>query len=117
MRIRKIEKTRQAEERLKKEVCVVEEAGKRAKLTEKEYKPPSLGNRFFKSILSNPNLGFQVMVIILTLASENVQMDRRIEGMTTTVEKIRNITEVINHTMTSVRAAAEGPKKIRQMLE
>lgn len=111
MRIRKMKKGNV----VKKDLCVLNEPRNRAEKTDKEYKPPS--EHFLKRIFSNPNLGFQIMVIIITIASENVQMDRRIEGMTSTVEKIRNITEVLNNTMTSVKAAAEAPRKIRQMLE
>lgn len=117
MRIRKIEINGRDKAAAPQELCVLNDPEKRAKRTEKVYKSAETGNSFFKNILSNPNLGFQIMVIILTIASENVQMDRRIAGMTTTVEKIRNITEVIGATMTSVKAASEAPKKIRQMLE
>lgn len=73
--------------------------------------------RFIRKVLDNPNFSFQLMVIILTLASENVQMDRRIEGMTSTVDRIRSIAEVINNTMNSVKVAAEAPKTIRRLLE
>lgn len=73
--------------------------------------------RVIRKILDNPNFSFQIMVIILTLASENVQMDRRIEGMTTTVDRVRSIAEVINNTMQSVKVAAEAPKTIRRLLE
>lgn len=73
--------------------------------------------RFMRKVLDNPNLGFQIMVIILTLASDNIKMERRIEGMTTTVDKIRNITDVLNNTMGSVKVASEAPRKIRQLLE
>lgn len=73
--------------------------------------------RFIRRVLDNPNFSFQLMVIILTLASENVQMDRRIDGMTSTVDRVRNIAEVINNTMNSVKVAAEAPKTIRRLLE
>lgn len=83
-------------------------------------KPEKISNmpmRVIRKILDNPNFSFQLMVIILTLASENVQMDRRIEGMTSTVDRVRNIAEVINNTMQSVKVAAEAPKTIRRLLE
>lgn len=73
--------------------------------------------RFIRRVLDNPNFSFQLMVIILTLASENVQMDRRIDGMTSTVDRVRSIAEVINSTMNSVKVAAEAPKTIRRLLE
>lgn len=75
------------------------------------------GGGFLESILNNPNLAIQIMVIILTMSSENMQMERRIEGVTTTVEKIRNVADVLNNTMNSVKVAAETPRKIRQLLE
>jgi hypothetical protein len=83
-------------------------------------KPEKISNmpmRVIRKILDNPNFSFQLMVIILTLASENVQMDRRIEGMTSTVDRVRSIAEVINNTMQSVKVAAEAPKTIRRLLE
>lgn len=118
MRIRRIKKVLKEEATIKKDVCVLAQTMKRPERVRTEVKAPSgfLGN-IFNHLLSNPNLGFQVMVIIFTMVSEDVQMDRRIEGMTSTVEKIRNITDVLNNTMNSVKVAAETPKKIRQLLE
>ena len=72
---------------------------------------------FFRKIISNPNLSFQIMVIILTLASDNVQMDRRIDTMTNKIDAIRGITDVINNTMQSVKVASEAPKHIRKLLQ
>lgn len=71
----------------------------------------------FRKIMHNPNLNVQLLVIILTLASENFSMDRRIDSMSTTVDKIRNITDVINSTMQSVKVAADAPKQIRRLFE
>ncbi|MDD4601601.1 hypothetical protein SDC9_37292 [bioreactor metagenome] len=72
---------------------------------------------FFRKIITNPNFTFQLMVIILTLASDNVRMDRRIDTMTTKIDAIRGITDVINNTMQSVRVASEAPKHIRKLLQ
>lgn len=72
---------------------------------------------WLQRLLQNPNVGFQLLVILLALASENKQMDRRLETVGTTAEKISSIAEVLTSTLTSVRAAAEGTKKIRQILE
>lgn len=118
MRIRRIKKVAKEDAAIKKDVCVLAQTAKRPEKVRTEVKAPSgfLGN-IFSHLLSNPNLGFQIMVIIFTMVSENAQMDRRIEGMTTTVEKIRMITDALNNTMNSVKAAAETPKKIRQLLE
>ncbi|MEN6414452.1 MAG: hypothetical protein ABFC84_17075 [Veillonellales bacterium] len=71
----------------------------------------------FRRVITNPDFTFQVMVIILTLASDNVKMDRRIDTMTNKIDAVRNITEVINNTMKSVKAAAEAPKHIRRLLQ
>ncbi len=73
--------------------------------------------RFLERIVGNPNFNLQMVVILLTLASENMQMDRRIDGMTTTVDKIRGITDVIGNTMQSIKVATEAPKQIRRLLE
>ncbi|WP_371369582.1 hypothetical protein [Sporomusa rhizae] len=35
--------------------------------------------------------------------------------MSTTVDKIRNMTDVINNTMKSVKVASEAPKQIRSL--
>ena len=72
---------------------------------------------FIHHIIDNPNFALQIIVILITLTSENMQMDRRIAGMTTTVDKVKGITEVINSTMQSIRAATEAPKQIRRLLE
>jgi len=70
-----------------------------------------------KQLISNPNFGVQIMVILLSLTSDNMQMDRRIDGMTSTIDKVRNITELVNNGMKSMRMVSEVPKNIRQMLE
>lgn len=72
---------------------------------------------FLRRIVSNPNFAFQIMVIILTLASDNVRMDRRIDTMTTKIDAIRGIADVINNTMQSVKVASEAPKHIRKLLQ
>lgn len=72
---------------------------------------------FLQSLLQNPNLGIQLLVVLLALVSENRQMDRRLETVGATAEKIGSIAEVLTSTLTSVRAAAEGTKKIRKILE
>lgn len=84
----------------------------------KMAKPVDGGNMgLIRKIVSNPNFTFQIMVIILTLASDNVRMDRRIDTMTTKIEAIRGITDVITNTMQSVRVASEAPKHIRKLLQ
>jgi len=70
-----------------------------------------------KQLMSNPNFNMQIIVILLALTSDNLQMDRRIDGMTTTIDKVRNITELVNNGMKSMRMVSEVPKSIRQILE
>ncbi len=68
-------------------------------------------------ILKNPNFNLQLMVILLSLTSEDMQMDRRIDGMSTTIDKVRNITELVNSGMQSMKMVSEFPKSIRRILE
>jgi hypothetical protein len=68
-------------------------------------------------VINNPNFNFQLMVIALTLLSDNVPIDARLNGITSSVEKIRSVTEVVNNTMQSLKVAAEAPKNIRRLIE
>lgn len=72
---------------------------------------------FLRKVMENPSFNIQLMVILLTLASENFSMDRRLDSMTSTVDKIRNVTDVINSTMQSVKVATDAPKQIRRLFE
>lgn len=71
----------------------------------------------FRKVIENPNFNIQLMVIILSLASENFSMDRRIDSMSSTVDKIRNVTDVITSTMQSVKVATDAPNQIRRLFE
>lgn len=74
--------------------------------------------KMIKDIMkNNPNLSMQIMVILISLTSDNVQMDRRIDGMTSTIDKVRNITELVNNGMQSMKAVSEVPKSIRRLLQ
>lgn len=73
--------------------------------------------KMIRQLMGNPNFNMQLMVILLSLTSDNIQMDRRIDGMTTTVEKVRNITELVNNGVQSMKVVAEVPKSIRRLLE
>ncbi|EGO62387.1 hypothetical protein [Acetonema longum] len=70
-----------------------------------------------RQVVGNPNFQYQLMMMLLTFAPEKVNMDRRIDTMTSTVNNIRNVSELINNTMQSLRAAAEAPKQIRRLLK
>ena len=65
----------------------------------------------------NPNLNSQLIIILITLTSGSVPMDRRIDDLTLMMEKIHNATEMVNKTMESVRVATEIPRQIRQLFE
>jgi len=82
----------------------------------KEARPFKASN-IIKDIMSNPNLNMQIMVILLSLTSDNMRMDKRIDGITTTIDKVRNITELVNNGVQSMKVAAEVPKSIRRLLE
>lgn len=84
--------------------------------TVKKVKPVKPMKRI-RQFMSNPNFNLQLMVILLSLTSENMQMDRRIDGMTTTIDKVRNITELVNNGMQSMKTVSEVPKSIRRLLE
>lgn len=73
--------------------------------------------KMIRQLIGNPNFNMQLMVILLSLTSDNIQMDRRIDGMTTTIEKVRNITELVNNGVQSMKMVAEVPKGIRRLLE
>jgi hypothetical protein len=73
--------------------------------------------KMIRELIENPNFNMQLMVILLSLTSDNIQMDRRIDGMTTTIEKVRNITELVNNGVQSMKNVSEVPKSIRRLLE
>ncbi|EAX48269.1 hypothetical protein TcarDRAFT_1816 [Thermosinus carboxydivorans Nor1] len=89
-----------------------EAATGKAKLA-KPVKPVSL----LRKIFNNPNSGSQLLVILLTLMSDNVNMDRRISTMTASIDKIRNVTELMNTTLQSLKTAAEVPNHVRKLLK
>ncbi|MDR3562685.1 MAG: hypothetical protein P4N59_14790 [Negativicutes bacterium] len=70
-----------------------------------------------RQVLDNPNLSYQVMVILLALTSDNVNMDRRINNMTSSIDSLRGITDVVNNSIRSLQTAAEAPRKIRQLIK
>ncbi len=86
---------------------------------DRESKEAKTGKPFKKirQLLKNPNLNMQIMMILLSLTSDNIAMDRRIDGMTMAIDKVRNITELVNNGMQSMKVASEVPKSIRRLLE
>ena len=83
----------------------------------KEAKPAKPFQMIKDLMKNNPNLSMQIMVILISLTSDNIKMDRRIDGMTSTIDKVRNITELVNNGMKSMKMVSEVPKSIRRILE
>ena len=96
-----------------------EERAEKSQNTEREPKKTKEATpmRMIRQIINNPNFNLQLIVILLSLTSDNMQMDRRIDGMTTTIDKVRNITELVNNGMQSMKTVSEVPKSIRRLLE
>jgi hypothetical protein len=102
-------------------ICEGELAEEKENMQEKAREPNKTKEakpmKMIRQIMNNPNFNLQLMVILLSLTSENIQMDRRIDGMTTTIDKVRNITELVNSGMQSMKTVSEVPKSIRRLLE
>ena len=81
----------------------------------KKAKPAKLAKPM-QQVLANPNLGYQAMVIIMALASDNVNMDRRINTMTSSLDNLRGITDVVNSSIRSLQTASEAPRQIRKLI-
>lgn len=73
--------------------------------------------RMLKRIVSNPDFSYQCMVVLLALTQNNVSMDRRIDTMTSSIDTLRNITGVLTNATQSLKAAAEAPRQIRQLVK
>jgi hypothetical protein len=70
-----------------------------------------------RKIISNPEFPVQLMMVMLTMSSGHIPMDRKIDTMSSTVETVRNITNLLTNTMQSLKSAAEAPQQIRRMLQ
>ena len=70
-----------------------------------------------RKIISSPDFPVQIMMVMLTMSAGHVQMDRKIDTMSTTVETVRNITSLLTNTMQSLKVAADAPQQIRRMLQ
>ncbi len=73
--------------------------------------------RMLKRIASNPDFGYQCMVVLLSLTQNNVSMDRRIDTMTSSIDTLRNITGVLTNATQSLKTAAEAPRQIRRLVK
>lgn len=110
MRIRRMEKTETQEQA---QSAVPARIAENPRAGRQRSSPSGL----LQGVLQNPNLGIQLVIVFLALVSENKQMDHRLETVSSTAEKIGSIAGVLTSTLTSVRDAAEGTKKIRKILE
>jgi hypothetical protein len=72
--------------------------------------------KLIRQMLSNPDIGYQAMVVLLALTSDQVKMDRRINTMSSSIDSLRNITEVLNTSVRSLKTAAEAPRQIRKLI-
>lgn len=70
-----------------------------------------------RKLLSNHDFNIQLLTVLLTMTSDNVRMGRRIETVTSSVDKVRSLTELINNTMTSLKIAVEAPRQIKRLLK
>lgn len=84
--------------------------------TVKEAVPVKRMSRI-RRLLRDPNFNTQMMTIILTMTSDNVHMERRIDSMTSAIDKVRGVSELINNTMRSLKSAAETPGQIKRLLK
>ncbi|MDR1702859.1 MAG: hypothetical protein LBR56_08780 [Sporomusaceae bacterium] len=90
---------------------------KKAKKTRERNNLLSIPASLVRKISRNPNFNSQLMVIAFSLLSDAVPMAGPLENMTAAIEKARNISDVLNNTMQSVKVAAEVPKQIRHLLK
>ena len=73
--------------------------------------------RKFQKLFRDPNFGIQLMTVLLTMNPNNVHMERRIDTMSSSMEKVRTLTELINNTMRTLKSAAETPQQIKRLLK
>ena len=78
---------------------------------------PDAISGLLRRVINNPEFPVQLMMVMLTMSSGNVRMDRKIDTMSATVETVRNITNLLTNTMQSLKTAAEAPQQIRRMLQ
>ncbi len=72
--------------------------------------------RLIRQVVSSPNFGYQFLAILMTLTADDFKMDRRIDTMSSSLDTLRNITNVVNNTMNSLKSAAEAPRQIRRLV-
>lgn len=73
--------------------------------------------RLVRQVINDPNIGYQFLAVLLTLTADDFKMDRRIDTMTSSLDTLRNITNVVTNTMQSLKSAAEAPRQIRRLVK
>ena len=74
-------------------------------------------NSLFNRIIANPNFSYQIVVIMITLLSDNVPLDGKIRHMSTSIDKFRNIVDVLNNTVGAIKTASDAPRQIRGIIK
>ncbi|HMM21180.1 MAG TPA: hypothetical protein PKA10_10605 [Selenomonadales bacterium] len=72
--------------------------------------------RLIRQVVSSPNFSSQFLAILMTLTADDFNMNRRIDSMSSSLDTLRNITNVVNNTMNSLKSAAEAPRQIRRLV-
>ena len=79
---------------------------------------PRRRRSFWRRIADNPNFGYQMAVILLSLgSSENVSLDRRIDAMTTQVTQLKGMAEAVTNAMQALHTVAELPRNIKRIIQ
>lgn len=71
----------------------------------------------WRRITENPNFGYQLAVILLSLGSENVKMDRRIDAMTTHMAQVKGMTEAVTNAMQALRTVTDLPRNVKRIMD
>lgn len=71
----------------------------------------------WRRIVENPNLGHQLIIILLALGSENMRVDKRIDVMTTRVEQVKGMAEMVANAMQALRTVSELPRNIKRIIQ
>lgn len=100
--------------RLKFRVKPLIDNGQKKQNVNKLKKPK---NNILRQILENEDLSYKLLIIAITLLNGPVKLDRKMDTMTATVNRLRGMTEVLNTTMNALKTASEAPRQIRQLLE
>ena len=66
--------------------------------------------KLLRQVLNNPDLSYQVMVVILALTSDQVKMDRRINTMTSSIGQFAGNNRSPKHVGGFTEDSGRGPK-------